>query len=39
LEAAGVLLTTVGVAVWSIAAGFIAAGLGAILFGVALERD
>lgn len=39
LEAAGVLLTSIGAAVWSVPAGFVVAGVGAVLFGVALERD
>lgn len=39
LEAAGVASTTAGVAIWSVAAGFVVAGIGSVLFGIALERD
>ena len=38
LQIAGVLLVAVGAAIVSFPAGLILAGIGALLFGVALER-
>lgn len=38
LQVAGIAVVALGISIWSIPAGIIAAGLAAILVGIALER-
>ena len=38
LQVAGIAVVALGISIWSIPAGIIAAGLASILVGIALER-
>lgn len=38
LQVAGIAVVALGISIWSIPAGVIALGLGAVLIGIALER-
>lgn len=38
LEAVGLVIVSLGVALWSVPAGLVVAGLGVVAFGLALEK-